>query len=207
MEPSGCFLRRAPVGTVPLTIHTALGGKLRKRNLAVLCLIPTVGIIALVGANQSVPELSAGQIIPSLNQEQRAVDKIPEDVLAMFTARGGNPSETRFLGETSSTSYYGGPAGDEMCMAIIGAGEEYGVACTSMTGMAAAGLRIGATEGPEEVWLTPVESVPEGLERALEEQDDAESRASSSTTASEPEAVWEEQSPHFYVKTTSGDEK
>lgn len=182
---------------------------MRKRNLALLCLVPTVGLVALVGANQSVPELSADQIIPSLNQEQRAIDKSPEGVSEMFAATGGDPSQSRFLGKTSSTSYYGGPAddGDKMCIQIVGVGEEYGVACTSMAGMAAAGLRIDSADGSETVWLTPVESVPEGLERALEQQADAQSRASSQTSGSEPEAVWEEQSPHFYVKTTNGGEK
>lgn len=195
------------MGIVPVIIHSSSGGKLKKRYLALYTLVPVVGLTAIVGANQSVPELSAEQIIPSLNQEQRAIDKTPEGVAEMFAATGGDPSETRFLGETSSTAYYGGPADDKMCVAIVGAGEEYGVACTSMTGMAAAGLRIDSADGSETVWLTPAEGLPEGLERALEEQDDAQSRASSSATASEPEAVWKEQSPHFYVKTTTGGEK
>lgn len=180
---------------------------MKKRHLALYTLVPAIGLTALVGANQSVPELSAEQVIPSLNQEQRAIDKTPEHVAEVFAATGGDPSQTRFLGKTTSTSYYGGPAddGELMCIQIVG--EEQGVACTSMTGMAAAGLRIDSADGLESVWLTPVESVPEGLERALEEQADAQSRASSSTNASEPEAVWEEQSPHFYVKTTSDGEK
>jgi len=186
---------------------------LRKRRLALFCLVPTVGLIALVGANQNVPELSAEQIIPTLNQDQRAIDKTPEHVSKMFVAMGGDPSQTRFLGQSASASYYGGPAndGDKMCIQIVGVGvgedQEQGVACTSMTGMAAAGLRIDSADGSETVWLTPVESVPEGLERALEEQADAQSRASSQASGSEPETVWEEQSPHFYVKTSNGGEK
>lgn len=171
-----------------------------KRWKVVAGLVSVIGLGAVVGANQSVPALTAEQIVPALSAPQRAVDKVPDKVTGLLTEMGADRAKTRFIGETARAKYYAVPSGDkEMCIQVVG--EENLVGCTPTQGMASNGLRITTADKSESVWLVGVESLPSKLEEELKAQGAAQT--DSVTSAS----VWKEQSPHFYVKTTNGANK
>jgi hypothetical protein len=133
-----------------------------------------VGALALALTPEDRSE-DASRIIESLDRPQQEMDKLPVGALPVLGSMGIEASQTRLLGHSSTITYYGAPAaenltpgapsGKTICIIPVTAnGESSPLGCTLLKSFESYGLRIDTPDRTEAGWLV----VPAAVETSLE---------------------------------------
>lgn len=155
------------------------------------------GTAVLVTASAPTPpdrSLDASRIITTLSEPQKDSDKVPMSFLDadgtvvehdVLNPIGVDPASTRWVGETSTLTYYAAPAeGDKICVidVVTKTKTVNSAGCTLLKSFESFGLKTVTPNGKESAWLV----VPAGVEKSLE------------SVADEP--GWEQQGPNFLIR-------
>jgi hypothetical protein len=151
-----------------------------------------IGALALALTPEDRSE-DPSRVIPALAHQQEDADKLPARALPALGGAGIDPSQTRLLGHSATTRYYGAPgagnstagapAGKTICIIpVTAAGASNTLGCTLLKTFESYGLKIETPDRTEAGWLV----VPAAVEASLESVKD--------------ETGWLQQGPNFLVR-------